>query len=339
MKKNALIIAFILIALGIVITFAVLTMVHFDPQKLNHSQFEENTYSVEEPFQNIQINEIAHNITFTFSENGKSEVTCTESEKIKTTVLVENNTLKIERNDTRRWYEKIGLFWCYNPKIIVSLPSNEYQNLIIETVSGNITISESFRFQEVSLKSTSGNIHYSSIVANKLDVKSTSGKVSLNLQDNLLDSLNVETTSGKITLSNVKSLNANIHSTSGNVLGNNIQTNNIYIKTTSGNIKVDEMNANISNIKTTSGKINLNNINVVEYLEVNSTSGDIFLNSSDALSILIKTVSGDVEASLLTPKNFITKTTSGKMNVPSSDSTQGVCNVTTTSGDINISVL
>lgn len=111
------------------------------------------------------------------------EVTCTESEKIKTTVLVENNTLKIECNDTQRWYEKIGLFWCYNPKIIVSLPSNEYQNLIIETVSG------------------------------------------------------------------------------------------------------------------------------------------------------------DVEASLLTPKNFITKTTSGKINVPSSDSTQGVCNVTTTNGDINISVL
>ena len=89
---------------------------------------------------------------------------------------------------------------------------------------------------------------------------------------------------------------------------------------------------------TTSGDISLKETVIDADIFIKSTSGEVSLESCDGSEITIKTISGDVEGSLRSVKNFITHTTSGDVYVPDSDSSASTCEITTTSGDIHITV-
>ena len=72
-------------------------------------------------------------------------------------------------------------------------------------------------------------------------------------------------------------------------------------------------------------------------LKANSTSGEIDLKRCDAKNIVLDTVSGEISGTLLSNKQFITKTTSGTVNVPQCVSNEE-CRITTVSGDIYIEI-
>ena len=59
---------------------------------------------------------------------------------------------------------------------------------------------------------------------------------------------------------------------------------------------------------------------------------------SDAGSLRVETVSGDVSGTLLSQKMFQVQSTSGNTNVPLSQS-GGICTVTTMSGNVHLSVM
>lgn len=73
-------------------------------------------------------------------------------------------------------------------------------------------------------------------------------------------------------------------------------------------------------------------------LQIKSTSGEIELGHTSCGAVKLATTSGDVRGSLLSRKNFITHTTSGSVHVPAPNASAVVCEITTTSGDIWITV-
>ena len=85
------------------------------------------------------------------------------------------------------------------------------------------------------------------------------------------------------------------------------------------------------------GDILLNNVIAAENFSVERSTGDIRLERSDAKEIFLKTSTGDIRGSLLTDKVFVTKTNTGSINVPDSV-TGGRCEITTSTGNINISI-
>ena len=85
------------------------------------------------------------------------------------------------------------------------------------------------------------------------------------------------------------------------------------------------------------GDIYLNNVIATEKFSIERSTGDVKFDGSDATGIFVKTDTGDVTGSLLTDKIFITHTDTGDVDVPKT-ATGGKCEITTSTGDINIRI-
>ena len=70
---------------------------------------------------------------------------------------------------------------------------------------------------------------------------------------------------------------------------------------------------------------------------IKSDTGSVTFNDSDAAEICIITNTGDVNGTLLSEKVFLIETDTGDVNVPKSI-TGGRCEITTDTGDIDISI-
>jgi DUF4097 and DUF4098 domain-containing protein YvlB len=298
-KKMWIIIATICIVAGCVIACAAAASVGFRFTQFNTTKFEKTTYTITDSFENINVNAVESDIIFLPSDGDTCEVVCEENEKITHNVSVKNNTLEISRKDLRKWYEHIDVFFGISDfEMQIYLPQGEYEKLHAVSVSGDIVVSDSFTFREAELETTSGNISFESGTGDAWYGKSVSGDIS----------------------------------------GKNLTGGNVDIKTTSGEIELEASAADSLHIVSTSGDISLEDVVCETDLFIKSTSGEVSLESCDGGEMTIKTVSGDVEGSLRSVKNFITHTTSGDVYVPDSDSSASTCEITTTSGDIHITV-
>jgi DUF4097 and DUF4098 domain-containing protein YvlB len=67
------------------------------------------------------------------------------------------------------------------------------------------------------------------------------------------------------------------------------------------------------------------------------STGDVSFEECDAAEILVTTSTGDVEGTLLSDKVFFVETDTGRREYPQS-TTGGKCQITTSTGDIEISI-
>lgn len=112
----------------------------------------------------------------------------------------------------------------------------------------------------------------------------------------------------------------------------------LTVSNTSGDIEsAAQLGFASANLTTVSGDIDLNGP-VSGKIVCNTTSGDVELERSDAASLTISTTSGEVEGSLLTSKNFAVSSSIGRVSAPTADPAGAPCTVTTTSGDIRLTV-
>ena len=117
----------------------------------------------------------------------------------------------------------------------------------------------------------------------------------------------------------------------------NLNIEALDISLTTGDVEMSSIKAKSDvNIKVTTGDIELKSVIAEGDLYLKSSTGDIELSGCDASSLDIKTTTGDLEGSLLSSKVFIAKATTGSIKVPESVS-GGICRITTTTGDIEIS--
>lgn len=301
MKKStkiALIVAGACIAFGAMLFFFGLLFVRFDLSYVNSQRFLESTFEVDKEFDSISVKDMECDVRIVASTDGECRVECINSDRIFTTVEVEDGVLTVERKDERRWYECIGIWWNYEPTLYIYLPQSEYTSLYVHTVSGDIDVPSDFTFADVSVYSTSGGI---SVVCHTLE------------------GLTVE-------------------STSGDVAVRNAEGGSFKVKTTSGDMEISDVTASEFFVNTTSGDVEIYKATSDGMMKVSSVSGDIDMKRADAAELLLDSVSGDINAILLSAKDFVTDTTSGDVNVPHPDTNAGKCSASTTSGDIYIRI-
>lgn len=297
-KRIAVIVALCLVGVGLLLTLAAGVLLGFDLVRLNTMRFETVTHTVTEPFDSIDIRDVECDVRLLPAEDGQCRVVCQQSDKIINTVEVEGDTLTVVRQDTRRWYESIGIWWSGELTVTVYLPENEYRSLSVQTVSGDIEVPETFTFADAEAQSTSGDIAFAAHTREGLTVKSVSGSIR-----------------------------------AGQAAGGAVEAT-----TTSGDIRLSDMTPQTLRVTTTSGDINLTAVVAAGEAELKAVSGDVSLQGADAASLSIKTVSGRVQGTLLSAKNFISDTTSGDIRLPESVSTAGTCRIETTSGDVSITI-
>ncbi|MCR5687764.1 MAG: DUF4097 domain-containing protein [Lachnospiraceae bacterium] len=109
------------------------------------------------------------------------------------------------------------------------------------------------------------------------------------------------------------------------------------IESTTGGVSVSADITDSVAIKTTTGDVLLRDVAVSGDMNISCTTGEVQLEDCDASAITIKTSTGDVSGTLLTPKTFITDTSTGDIDVPDSEG-EGRCEISTATGDIDISI-
>ena len=164
-------------------------------------------------------------------------------------------------------------------------------------------------------------------------------KVTVFLPSSTYGDLYIKSSTGDINIPKEFSFaNSKVELSTGNVNISSKVNDTIQVESSTGHITVNEINPNNAYFKASTGKVTLNNVVAKENIKVNTSTGDISLNSCDAPNIDVEASTGDVNMSLLSGKIFDVTTSTGKKNVPVSTS-GGTCKVKTSTGDINISVL
>lgn len=87
-----------------------------------------------------------------------------------------------------------------------------------------------------------------------------------------------------------------------------------------------------------SGNLEINQSDASEEASFQSTSGDVNFVRFDAPKMEITTVSGNVRGSLLSGKQFSVNSLTGNVQVPPNTSQSQTCTVSTTSGDVELTV-
>ena len=185
-----------------------------------------------------------------------------------------------------------------SPKITIYLPKAEYSSLVIEGSTGDIEIAKDFVFKNIDVSISTGDVKCYASAEETIKIATNTGNIYM--ESISATSLDLMVSTGRVTVSDIVCKNF----------------------TSQGD----------------TGDISLKNVISTEKISIERETGDVTLKASDAVEIFITTDTGDVKGSLLTDKVFITKTDTGRINVPNSI-TGGRCEITTDTGDIKISIL
>ncbi|HOL82544.1 MAG TPA: DUF4097 family beta strand repeat-containing protein [Caldisericia bacterium] len=173
----------------------------------------------------------------------------------------------------------------------------------------------------------SGNIEIRNINGN-LKLKTVSGDIQI---ENINGDVDCYTISGDIKIDNIKG-EFNVVSKSGDINIRNIEKEGI-IKTYSGDIEIKYGNFNKLLSSTFSGDQSLDNININESMEIKTMSGDIDLSLlTKDIKITIETKSGEGSINY---EGKLTNINKGEISFGEGDKTLFV---KTLSGDINIDI-
>jgi DUF4097 and DUF4098 domain-containing protein YvlB len=223
---------------------------------------------IDEKFDKIVIDVNTADVNLELLENIDAQpfVNIVESENpsVQHSVEVKDGVLKIKLNDTRKWYEYIGIGWG-NWKINVCLSKTDLDSLDVEINTGDVTVPSAFSFNNANIESNTGDIKWSAAVSEKLEL---------------------ETDTGDIRLSGVTSPN-------------------IQISTHTGNLAISDTSAaNSLTIDTNTGNVSLANTVTQGAMSVKTATGNVTLNDCDGRFVFIKTNTGNVNGTLLSPKAF-----------------------------------
>lgn len=314
--KKSFRIALLLCTVGFVIGIISFFAVGLDVKKLSTVSYETNTYEINEEFDKIAIDVYTADICFLPSSDEKCKVVCYEDEKVKHSVGVQNGTLVIDALDTRKWYEHIGISF-EDSDITVYLPQAEYRSLVIRSDTSDVEVPKDFLFENVTLESDTGGAAFEASVSGALKIRSDTGAIKVSAVS--AGEIDVRTTTGKIS----------IHSVS--------VAETVAAGTDTGEILLDTVSCEGITADSSTGEITLKNTVASGSCSVTSDTGDVQLKGFDAPSIVVKTSTGDVAGTLLSEKVFLTKTETGRIDVPKTN-TGGTCEITTSTGDIEIEI-
>ena len=160
MKRSTkvwLLTATVLVLLGITIFGGVVMVLGWDLGKLSTASYETNAYEINEKYEGITIVADTADVSFLPSQDGKTSVVCFEEEKIKHKVEVKDGTLFVTAEDTKTWYERIGINFC-SPSITVCLPEGDFGELSVITTTGDVTLPFELSFSSIDVRVSTGKV-------------------------------------------------------------------------------------------------------------------------------------------------------------------------------------
>ena len=314
--KKLLTIAGTVILLGGIIFIIIGFWVHWDFTKFGTVDYETNHHEISVEFNDISIKTDTADVAFVLSDDGKSKVVCYEEEKVKHSVCVKEGMLTITVNDTRKWYDYIGINFN-SPRITIYLPETEYSSLIIEESTGDIVLAKDFTFKNIDITVSTGDVSCYASATETIKIQADTGDIKV--EGNFAQLLKITVTTG-----DVETIDVNV-------------AQDVTIEVSTGDVSLSDIVCKNLISNGTTGEISLKNVIATQEISIKRSTGDVTFEGSDGAEIFVKTSTGDVTGSLLSDKVFITQTRSGDVDVPSLE-IGGRCEIITNTGDIQLSV-
>lgn len=310
--KIWLIVGAALVVLGLIVFTVVMTVNHWDFNKLSTVKYITSRYTVSENFTDISIQIDTANVLFVPSEGDVCEVLCHEPENVRHSVAVEDGCLTVRVQDERKWHEYIGI---YNgtPKLTVTLPRGDYQSLVVDGSTGSINLPGNFSFERINISGSTGNVECLASASESLKIRVSTGRI--RVEDLSAGDVDLQVSTGGITASQLSC------------------TGILSLNTSTGRVTLTDISCGTLTSTGSTGNITLENVTASRDVSIVRSTGDVKLVKCDAAELTITTDTGSVTGTLLSDKVFIAHTDTGRVIVPKT-TTGGKCEVTTDTGNI-----
>lgn len=312
--KGWLIAAAVLIVTGTLLFGGAMMMLKWDLPQLSTNPFEVNEHTVDGAFTHLSVDTDTAQVHVVPAEGDDIRVVCREYAKCTHRVTVEEDTLHIQVEDTRKWYQRIGIFMG-SPSVTVELPARAYGALRIRGETGSVEVDSTLRFAEAEVTLSTGSIRYCAPTDGGVTLETATGRI--RGEGFSADALKVTVSTGQVQLRDLQCGSLTAAGDTGSI--------GLW------NVAVERE----ADIRRSTGKVTLTDTTAAT-LAVHTDTGDVSFERCDADDIRITTDTGDVEGSLRTGKTFITRTDTGRVTVP--DTAGGRCEIATDTGDIRVEI-
>lgn len=233
------------------------------------------TCDITEPFEDVSIGCVSCDVSFSVGGSDTCIVEYRGPSRMVCTAEVRHGTLVIEEKLARRLSIR-NLFGFQDSQLTVFLPAKQYDELTLETVSGDVDLPAGDSFRTMQFTAVSGEVELSGAAGGgDVTVETVSGDVEIRDAD--VRRLKVSTTSGEQVVKGV------------------MAEDWAELSSVSGNIELLDSDAERLEISTISGDVHTALQTVKEYV-TDTTSGEVSVakNVPGAGRCAISTVSGDI---------------------------------------------
>ncbi len=315
-SKTWLAIAGMLVLIGCVIFAGVMSVLGWNFTKLSTVQYETNDYKITENFHSISIISDTADISIVPSDGSDCTVVCHEPINVTHTVKVKDGTLTVEINDTRAWYEYIGINFD-TTTVTVSVPQGEYGALSIRSSTGKAEIAKEFRFESIDISQSTGSVVCRASVAGTAKIRTTTGDI--RLESLSAGALDLSVSTGAVTISDVRC------------------DGSIHVGVSTGRASLTDVVCQSLTSNGSTGGISMKGVLVSNRCAIERSTGDVSFDRCDAGEIFVRTSTGSVRGTLLSEKQFDASSSTGSIEVPKS-TTGGRCEINTGTGNIKIEI-
>lgn len=319
MKKRTkvwLMVATALILVGCILFVGVMSVLKWDFKKLSTRKYETNTHIVTDSFRHISITADTADIRFEPTEDETVSVVCYEDIAFPHTVSVEGDTLVIKSEKAQRWYHYVGIGFAHTT-ITVYLPEGEYGDLRIQASTGDVYIPIYYTFVGMDIRVSTG------------DVSSFAGVVG---------DAKIHTTTGDVNLKAFQAASLDVSVSTGDISVKNVSVDAMRLSVTTGKTAVRGVYCHDFTSNGTTGDLHMRDVLATGAFAIKRTTGDVNFDSCDAETMRVTTGTGDILGTLRTQKTFVTDTDTGSVRLPHMAPDGGLCELTTTTGNIHITL-
>jgi len=302
MKKGSIIalaIAGGCVVVGLSVAAGGIAALNGDWMSLDQHEYVQSPYTFSASVSKIEISETTGDIEIKHSADSEISVVCDEIKDALHTVAITGDTLSIQSNyhDVTWWDWFIKGPMLKKTSITISLPDVQYTKLKIDSFTGDIIFTDGFDIEAVEIETDTGDISFVDFSSENVKASTSTGDIEL--KNGVAENIDIDSSTGRITL--------------------------------------EDINGTSLEGDTSTGNINLKNVICTGEMDLSSQTGDIKFDHSDANNIDVTTSTGDIFGTILTPKVFICSSSTGNVNVPSTNY-GGRFEANTSTGNIEITI-
>ena len=310
-----------LVALGMLAFVCVMTLNHWDFAALGSPVVNElvtRTVPIGEDFRDISVSSDTADISFLPSADGKCSVVFCVPSDAQASAAVRSGTLCIEVTDAEgSWLDRFSLFTAGSSSIAVYLPKAEYAALTVDEHTGEITLPEDFSFESVRIAASTGDVSCCASASGSVQIETDTGMI--DVENVSVGALALSVTTGRVELHGVDC------------------AGDLGLTVTTGKALLADVACKSFASAGSTGDITMENVTVEALLSIERSTGDVRFARCDAGELSVTTDTGDVTGTLHTEKLFLTKSDTGRIEVPETTS-GGTCRITTGTGNIQLRI-